>query len=76
VSVEARHAAIIRDLNADNTFVGNDIITLTSASNSSVATNNSPANSSLERSMSPSEVVAIANNYLADGSKLDASSLR
>jgi len=76
VSVEARHAAIIRDLNADNTFVGNDIITLTSASNSSVATNNSPANSSLERAMSPSEVVAIANNYLADGSKLDASSLR
>jgi hypothetical protein len=76
VSVEARHAAIIRDLNSDNSFVGNDIITLTSASNSSVATNNSPANSSLERSMSPSEVVAIANNYLADGSKLDASSLR
>jgi hypothetical protein len=76
VSVEARHAAIIRDLVSEGTFVGNDVITLTSANNSSVATNNSPANSSLERSMSPAEVVAAANNYLADGSKLDVSGLR
>jgi len=76
VSVEARHAAIIRDLNTEGTFVGNDVVTITSASNSSVTTNNAPANSSLERAMSPSEVVAIANNYLADGSKLDVSSLR
>jgi len=76
VSVEARHAAIIRDLVSEGTFVGNDIITLTSASNSSVTTNNAPANSSLERAMSPAEVVAVANNFLADGSKLDVSSLR
>jgi len=76
VSVEARHAAIIRDLVAENTFVGNDVITLTSASSSSVTTNNAGANTSLERAMSPSEVVAIANNYLADGSKLDVSGLR
>ena len=76
VSVEARHAAIIRDLVSEGTFVGNDVITLTSANMSSVATNNSPANSSLERSMSPSEVVAAANNYLADGSKLDVSGIK
>jgi hypothetical protein len=76
VSVEARHAAIIRDLVSENTFVDNSIITISSASNSSVATNNAPANSSLERSKSPAEVVAIANSFLADGSKLDVSSLR
>lgn len=76
VSVEARHAAIIRDLVSEGTFVGNDILTITSASNSSVATNNSPANSSLERSMSPAEVVAVANNFLAVGSKLDVSNLK
>jgi len=76
VSVEARHAAIIRDLNTENTFVGNDVITLTSASNSSVSTNNAPSGSSLERAMSPSEVVATANTFLADGSKLDVSGLK
>jgi len=76
VSVEARHAAIIRDLLGENTFVGNDVITLTSASTSSVATNNAPANSSLERALSPTEVVAIANTFLAEGSKLDVSNIR
>jgi len=76
VSVEARHAAIIRDLVSENTFVGNDIVTLTSAGTSSVTTNNAPSGSSLERAMSPSEVVAIANTFLADGSKLDVSGIR
>ena len=76
VSVEARHAAIIRDLVSDNTFVGNDVITLTTASTSSVATNNAGANTSLERAMSPTEVVNTANNFLADGSKLDVSGIR
>jgi hypothetical protein len=75
VSVEARHAAIIRDLVSEGTFVGNDIVTLTSASTSAVTTNNAPSGSSLERSMSPREVVAIANTFLADGSKLDVTSL-
>ena len=76
VSVEARHAAIIRDLVTENSFVGNDVITLSSAGTSSLATNNSPANSSLERSMTPTEVVAVANTFLADGSKLDVSGIR
>jgi len=76
VSVEARHAAIIRDLVSEGTFVGNDILTLTTGGTSSVATNNSPAGSSLERAMSPSEVVAMANNFLALGSKLDVSGIK
>jgi hypothetical protein len=76
VSVEARHAAIIRDLVTEGSFVGNDIVTITSANTSSVATNNGPANSSLERSKSPAEVVAAANMYLADGSKLNANNLK
>jgi hypothetical protein len=76
VSVEARHAAIIRDLVLENTFVGNDIATLSSMGSSSVASNNAPAGSSLERALSPTEVVAVANNFLADGSKLDVSGIR
>jgi hypothetical protein len=75
VSVEARHAAIIRDLLAEGNFVGNDVVTLTTANTSTVATNNAPANSSLERSKSPAEVVAIANTFLAEGSKLNVSGL-
>lgn len=75
MSVEARHAAIIRDLVAEGTFVSNDIATLTSASTSAVVANNAPAGSSLERALSPAEVVAIANNFLAVGSKLDVSGL-
>ncbi|RZL13623.1 MAG: hypothetical protein EOO62_07610 [Hymenobacter sp.] len=75
-SVEARHAAIIRDLVSENTFVGNDVVTLTTAGSSSVATNNGPAGSSLERALAPAEVVAVANTYLAPGSKLDISGIR
>jgi hypothetical protein len=76
VSVEARHAAIIRDLVTEGSFVGNDVITLTTAGTSAVTTNNASANTSLERALSPTEVVAIANTYLADGSKLDVSGIR
>ena len=76
VSVEARHAALIRDFVSEGTFVGNDIATLSSAGTSSVATNNSPAGASLERALAPAEVVAVANTYLAIGSKLDVSGLK
>ncbi len=75
-SVEARHAALIRDLVADGTFVGNDVLTLTSAGTSTVASNNGPAGSSLERALAPAEVVAVANAFLAPGSKLDVSGIR
>lgn len=75
-SVEARHASLIRDLLAEGTFVGNDVVSITSAGTSSVANNNGPAGSSLERALSPTEVVAVANSYLAIGSKLDVSGIR
>lgn len=76
VSVEARHAAIIRDLVTEGSFVGNDIVTLTSAGASSMATNNGTSGSSLERALTPTEVVAVANTFLKDGSKLDVSGIK
>lgn len=71
VSVEARHAAVIRDLLQDGTFVDNTVVTLTTASSyATTNTNYSAAGNSLERSMMPNDVVTMANNFLADGSKL------
>ncbi|GAC1379363.1 MAG: hypothetical protein NVS3B25_31400 [Hymenobacter sp.] len=61
VSVEARHAALIRDFIANNTFVGPDVV--------------NPANG-LEMSMEPAAVVAKANAFLKEGSKLDVSGIR
>lgn len=76
VSVEARHAAIIRDLLMEGNFAANDVVTITSANTSASAGGVAAANTSLERSMTPTEVTAMANAYLADGSKLDASGLK
>lgn len=70
VSVEARHAAIIRDLVSEGTFVGPDVVNLTTAT-----TNNGLSIPSAELSKLPSVVVATANTFLADGSKLDVSGL-
>jgi len=70
VSVEARHAAIIRDLLGEGTFVGSDVVNLTSAT-----VNNGLSIPSAELSKLPSVVVGTANNFLADGSKLDVSGL-
>jgi hypothetical protein len=75
-SVEARHAALIRDFVSEGSFVGNDVVTISSAGTSSVAANNGPAGSSLERALAPAEVAAVANSYLAIGSKLDVSGLK
>jgi hypothetical protein len=58
-SVEARHAALIRDLLTENTFVGADIL----------------SSSSLEIAKRPAEVVPVVNNYLAIGSMLDVSGI-
>jgi hypothetical protein len=54
VSVEARHAAVIRDLITEGSFVASDVIN----------------SSSQELSKAPNDVVTAANNFLADGSKL------
>jgi rubrerythrin len=60
VSVEARHAGVIRELLQLNSFVANDVVDLSTG---------------LERSKTPAEVVAIANTFLQEGSKLDVSRL-
>jgi rubrerythrin len=58
VSVEARHAAYIRDLIAPGTFVGTDVI---------------DSSNGLEKSRTPSEVLAIADKYIK--TEIDISNL-
>ena len=60
VSVEARHAALIRDLIENGTFVGSDVID----------------GNALEKSMEPSAVVMTANTFLMDGSKISVSNIK
>ncbi|MFD1467104.1 ferritin-like domain-containing protein [Hymenobacter caeli] len=60
VSVEARHAAVIRELITTNTFVANDVVDTMGTGE--------------ERSKRPQVVLATANNFLAAGSKLSANS--
>jgi ferritin-like metal-binding protein YciE len=60
VSVEARHAALIRDMLSNGTFVGSDVID----------------GNALEISKEPSVVVATANSFLKEGSKLTVSNIR
>jgi len=62
VSVEARHAALIRDLVQEGSFVGSDVVTVGS--------------SSTEISKDPATVVLAANMFLAEGSKLDVSGIQ
>jgi hypothetical protein len=73
VSVEARHAALIRDLVKEGNFVGPDVINL--GSGSTMGDNGGLSPLSTEYSKLPSVVVATANTYLAEGSKLDVSGL-
>ena len=61
VSVEARHAALIRDLVTEADFVGADVVAV--------------ATTGLEISKTPAQVVATANTFLREGSKLDVSGL-
>ncbi len=60
VSVEARHAAVIRELITTNTFVASDVV-------DTMATG-------LEKSKRPPVVLETANKFLAAGSKLSANS--
>ena len=66
VSVEARHAALIRDLITPNTFVGDDVVDF----------NLTSATARQEKSKLPSDVLAAANQYLKAGSQLSANSLK
>jgi rubrerythrin len=63
VSVEARHAAAIRELIETNSFVKDDVVELTGTN---------PRGT--ERSKRPPVVLETANQYLAAGSKLSAKS--
>ncbi|TDN37323.1 ferritin-like domain-containing protein [Hymenobacter sp. UV11] len=60
VSVEARHAALLRDLLATNGFVGTDVVDATSRQ---------------EISLSPTAALAQLNTYLAADSQLTATKL-
>ncbi|MGI4884145.1 MAG: ferritin-like domain-containing protein [Janthinobacterium lividum] len=74
VSVEARHAAVIRELLTINTFVGNDVVNLDTAStnNGAPGATGSVTGTGLERSKRPQVVLATANTFLMAGSKLSA----
>ncbi|WP_426060466.1 ferritin-like domain-containing protein [Hymenobacter sp. B1770] len=75
VSVEARHASLIRDLLAEATFVADDVVQVTTGGPIVAGGPNSATPTGLERSKSPAEVVAVANTFLKEGSKLDVSGL-
>ncbi|MDO7846261.1 ferritin-like domain-containing protein [Hymenobacter sp. M29] len=62
VSVEARHAALIRDFITEATFIGADVARINTTA--------------LEISREPAEIVSMVNNYLKDNSKLDVSGLK
>jgi hypothetical protein len=75
VSVEARHAALIRDLIGYNRFVDSDVVDLFTPTGSASAPGVGNG-TGLERSMKPSDVLAKANGFLKEGSKLSANNLR
>ena len=76
VSVEARHAALIREMLKTNSFVANDVVNLDTSSPNNL--NGSPAvtgnlnGTGMERSKRPAAVLTTANTFLANGSKLSA----
>ena len=65
VSVEARHAALIRDMINPNSFVGDDIVDFSTTS----------ATARQEKSKLPADVLTTANMYLAADSKVSATKL-
>ena len=73
VSVEARHAALIRDLISYNSFVG-PVTGSTVTSNAVIDPSLTSVTARQEQSKSPSVVLATANTFLAPGSKLTANS--
>jgi rubrerythrin len=73
VSVEARHAALIRDLLAYNTFTGTDVVKQFVPAASGLPGDGE--GTGLELSKTPTEVIALVNPFLKEGSKLKAASL-
>ena len=75
VSVEARHAALIRDLLTEASFVADDVVQVSTGGSIVAGGAVSATPTGLERSKSPATVVATANTFLKEGSKLDVSGL-
>lgn len=73
VSVEARHAAIIRDLISYNSFVGP--VSGSTVSSGVIDPSTTSATARMELSKSPATVLMTANTFLADGSKVSANGL-
>jgi len=73
VSVEARHAALIRDIRSYNTFVDGDVVDLFTPT-SATSPPGTGTGTGKEKSKKPAEVLEAANQYLKDGSKLSARS--
>jgi hypothetical protein len=74
VSVEARHAALIRDLINYNSFVAADVVDLyTPAANGTIGAG---TGTGMEKSKRPPEVLQAANQFLKEGSKLSANSFQ
>ncbi|UOG75825.1 ferritin-like domain-containing protein [Hymenobacter tibetensis] len=73
VSVEARHAALIRDLRSYNKFVDNDVVVLFTPTSATSAPGVGEGTGQ-ERSKRPNQVVEEANVYLKEGSKISANS--
>jgi rubrerythrin len=74
VSVEARHAALIRELVKTNSFVENDVVDLTTSTPNNSGGTGTVTGTGLERSKRPQAVLTIANTFLAAGSKVSANS--
>ncbi|UOQ77714.1 ferritin-like domain-containing protein [Hymenobacter sp. 5516J-16] len=71
VSVEARHAALIRDLRQYNSFVASDVVDVFTPTSATSAPGVG-AGTGKERSKRPQEVLATANQFLKAGSRLSA----
>jgi len=74
VSVEARHAGLIRDLISYNSFVG-PVSGSTVTSNAVIDPSLTTATARQEQSKLPAVVLQTANTFLAEGSKVSANSL-
>ena len=75
VSVEARHAALIRDLINYNTFVGADVVDLFTPTSGTSAPG-AGTGTGKEKSMKPADVANMANKFLKEGSKINASNIK
>ncbi|GAA4368422.1 hypothetical protein GCM10023185_41170 [Hymenobacter saemangeumensis] len=72
VSVDARHAALIRDLVSYNSFVATDVVDVFVPSSTTPGEGDGTG---MERLKTPTEVLTILNTYLKEGSKITAALL-